>query len=646
MPCEASPVPTAAPGAANPPLRLACRRMGHPEPVAVTASMVARSRTVAEPRFAPGGRALGWLEAGDGRVDLRVAAAPGEAAVTVTADVGVTGEAAHGGGGWCWAGDGEVVVAAEDGRLVVLGAGGGPVRRVLSREGRASSPAVAGGLVAFSRETDDACDVAVVPLDGSQWPVRVSRADYARDPAWAADGTRLAWHEWDLPAMPWDASRIAVAEIDGGRAVHGIALVAGSRGDEACGQPRFAPDGSALAFTSDRGGWMRVWLARPDGSRRRLLVDEEHEQAEPSWGPGQRSFAWSPDSREVALCRNEDGFGRLVVVGAAPRARGGRGSGGVRELGRGWHRGLDWGPGGLLAVRSGARTPDEVVVHDPAVPGGARRVLAVGPVGGFREAALVEPEPRSWRSGGTRVHGLLYDPAGRPLGDPPPLLVDLHGGPTGQAQADWNAEVAYWVARGWAVLRPNPRGSTGHGRAYLRALDGRYGEADVADTAAGIRAVVRAGRVDGRRVAVLGGSSAGLVVLALCARHADLVRAGVDLYGVTDLFELARVTHRFESTYLDTLVGPLPEHAQRYRDRSPITFAAEIRVPLLVLQGSDDEVVPRTQSDALVEAIRRVGGEVEYHVYEGEGHGFRRVEHVADQLARTEAFLDRWVLSR
>jgi dipeptidyl aminopeptidase/acylaminoacyl peptidase len=602
--------------------------------LAVSAWMVARSRGVGEPRAAPGGTAAGWLESFDGRVDLVVVPAPGAAPVTVTADVGVTPAGAYGGGGWCWAGDDEVVVATDDRRLVVLGAQGGPVRRVLDEGASASAPTVSGGLVAFARETDAACDVAIVPLDASAWPVRASRADFARDPAWAPDGTRLAWHEWDLPAMPWDASRVAVAQVTDGWP--GVAEVVAGGDGVACGQPRFAPDGRSLAYVCDRGGWMRVWVARPDGARARLLLDEEHEHAEPSWGPGQRSFAWSPDASEIALCRNEEGFGRLVAVGARRRR--------VRELAKGWHTGLDWGPAGILAARSGARTPTAIVLQPARA--GARSVLARGPVGGFEAAGLVEPEPVTWRSGPARVHGLLYLPPGRPLGDPPPLLVGVHGGPTDQAVAEFRPEIAYWTSRGWAVLRPNYRGSTGYGRAYAQALAGRYGERDVTDTAAGIRALGRAGRVDPARVAVVGGSSAGLTVLALCARHPDLVRAGVDAFGITDLFGLAETTHRFESTYLDALVGRLPDHAARYRDRSPLTFASEIRVPVLVLQGADDPVVPRAQSDALVEAMRAAGVPVEYRVYEGEGHGFRRLESVADELVRTEAFLTRWVLRR
>ena len=182
--------------------------LGRMTPIPATA--VARSRTLGEARWSPGGARLAWLDAFGGRVDLVVAAADGSTpAVTLTAAVPVTPLGAYGGGGYCWAGDDTLVYAAADGRLVVIDVDGGG-RRVLSRDGRAAAPTVApgGDRVAFVLERDDACDVAVVPLDGSDWPRRLSHADYAWDPAWSADGTRLAWHEWDLPNMPWDGSRI------------------------------------------------------------------------------------------------------------------------------------------------------------------------------------------------------------------------------------------------------------------------------------------------------------------------------------------------------------------------------------------------------------------------------------------------------
>ncbi|HVW34858.1 MAG TPA: S9 family peptidase, partial [Acidimicrobiia bacterium] len=357
------------------------------------------------------------------------------------------------------------------------------------------------------------------------------------------------------------------------------------------------------------------------------------------WGAGQRSFAWAPDGRAVALCRNEGGFGRLVV---APL------DGEPRAIGKGWHHFLDWGQPGIAAIRSGGVTPPSVVVADPEVTG-ARRVLAQGAPAGLLAAGPVEPEPVTWtgEDGGT-VHGLLYRPPFSALGpeSPPPLLVYVHGGPTGSSAVTWWPRHQFWVSRGWAVLAPNYRGSTGYGRAYTQALTGAWGDVDVADVAAGIRHAGASGWGAPSRVAIDGGSAGGFTLLLLCARYPGLVRAAVNRYGVADLFDLAETTHRYESRYLDQIVGPLPEAAARYRDRSPVTHAADITVPLLVLQGDRDRTVPKAQADALVDAVRRAGGTVEYHVYEGEGHGWSKPETITDELERAEKFLTRWVLKR
>ncbi|HEV7524421.1 MAG TPA: hypothetical protein VGP92_05615, partial [Acidimicrobiia bacterium] len=395
----------------------------------ITPIMLTRSRSVSGPRWSPSGRRLAWVDGYDGRADVVVAPSDQSGPpVTVTAECGV-------GGGYAWIDDDALVVAGSDGRLVVVHAEGG-IQRVLTHEGRALAPAVSvRGEVACAIERDDACDVATVPLDGSAWPERVSHADYAWDPVWSPDGAALVWHEWDLPNMPWHESRIMRRGAVGAKA-----QVVADEG--ACSQPRFSPDGARLAWVCD--GELVV-----DGEV--LLPGQQQECAEPAWAPGQRSFAWSPASDELAWCRNEAAFGRLVI--GAP----GRKS--ARELSRGWHRDLAWGDGGIVCVRSGAVTPAHVVVLAPN--GSARRPIARGPVAGFERTGLVEPRAVTWKSGSATVHGLLWrstDQSGAR-----PMVVHVHGGPTGQALADWNPRVQWLVQQGYAVLQPNSRGSSGYG---------------------------------------------------------------------------------------------------------------------------------------------------------------------------------------
>jgi len=607
----------------------------------ISAAALARSRTLGEARWSPDGTCLAWLDAFAGRVDLVVGPADGGGAeVTLTAEFPVTGLGAYGGGGYCWVDDDTLVYAAADGRLLSIAASGGPVR-VLSRDGRAAAPAASpdGRRVAFVVERDDSCDIAVTDVDGRGWPRRLSHADYAWDPTWSADNRTLAWHEWDLPNMPWDGSRIVAAAVDDRDAKPTV--VAGGQ-DVAVGQPRFAPTGEALAFVAELDGWMNVWRVERVGDAPVCVLAEEQEHAEPSWGPGQRSFAWSPGARSIALTRNEDGFGRLVVVGLDGRP--------ATDLSKGWHTGLDWGSGGIACIRSGGRTAPQLTVLDPAT--GAREARRRGAPAELDAHDLPEPTPISWPGAdGATVHGLLWLPAG--VGDVetghtagPPVLVDVHGGPTDQSTVDWKPRIRWFVSRGWAVLSPNYRGSTGYGRDYRHALDHAWGEVDVADTVTGLRALAHDHRVDASRAAVMGGSAGGFTALLVAAHAPPVVRAAVSLFGVTDLFDLAATTHRFESRYLDRLVGTLPEHADRYEARSPVTHAREIAVPVLVLQGAEDKVVPPAQAQLLVDSMRAAGGTVEQHVYEGEGHGFSHEATIIDSFERIEAFLSRWVVNR
>lgn len=592
----------------------------------VTAAMVAGGRAVAEPRLSPDGAVLVFVATENGASRLVRVDAAGGAEVVLPDDPAPFPARPLGGGAFDWLPDGRgVVFAGRGGGLWEQALTGGPARCLTAGEDLAA-PAVSpdGSSVAY---VIDAHHVAVVGRDGRR-PVRVSgEADFVADPVWSPDGNVLAWMEWDVPAMPWDASRIVVAASDGSAPP---SVVAG--GDHQVQQPRFSPDGRRLAYLCDESGWLNLTVADLD-SGARVVLAERHEHGGPTWGPGQRSHAWAPDGGSLVVCRNEGGFGALLrwVPGEAP----------VR-LGRAVHGGLSWAGDRLAAVRTGARTPTQVVVYEGADLSD-RRTVAVGPVA-FGDAHLPEPEVVSWPAeDGASVPGRLY----RPEGDgTPPLLCWVHGGPTDQWPVDFRPRFAYWLDRGWAILVPDHRGSTGHGRAFTQAMAGRWGELDVSDVAAGLRAAAERGWGHRDRLVVMGGSAGGFTVLNVLASHPDLCAAGVDLYGVADLFALAEVDYRYEAHYLHSLVGPLPEQAVVYRERSPVQRAEAITAPLLILQGSADEVVPPDQTEAMASRLRSLGRTVEVQVYEGEGHGWGRAATVKDEMARTESFLRRHVLRR
>jgi dipeptidyl aminopeptidase/acylaminoacyl peptidase len=528
-----------------------------------------------------------------------------------------------GGGCFDWLADSSgVVYAAADGELWCQPLAAAPWQLTsFERSCRAPSVSADGGTVVVAVDEAEVWRVSLDP-DRSDAPIRLDDGSdaFCFDPHIAVDGDRVAWIGWSPPSMPWDHAQIVVSDLS---AAPDDRIVRSWQPDASVQQPRFGADGR-LACVHDASGWLNVYVDDDP------VAPEQAEHAGPTWGMGQRSYAVSPDGSSVAFCRNESGFGRLCVAD--------RRTGEVSDVARGVHGQLTWVGASLVALRTGARTPTQVVVYDTG--DWSRTVVAVGPVAGWDHVELPEPELVTVPSGDDSAQFDLR--ARRYVAGRGRLLCWVHGGPTDQWQVDFRPRVAYWWSRGWDVLVVDPRGTTGHGRWYQRALNGGWGRFDVDDTAALIRHAHREGWANAAHTVALGGSSGGLTVLGLLADHPDLVAGAVVSYPVSDLADLAAATHRFEAHYADTLVGSAddPATAKRMIDLSPLHRAERITGPLLLFHGSEDPVVPIAQSDLLVERIRRGGGDVDYVVYDGEGHGFRDPLNQRDEYARTERFLD------
>ncbi len=495
-------------------------------------------------------------------------------------------------------------------------------------------------------------ELVALPVDGSavddpsRVVVLVSGPDFVSSPR--SSGDQLAWTQWDHPRMPWDGTELWTANIERAEngtptAISSARLVAGGP-DDSIVQPERGPDG-ALLYCSDRSGWWNLWRESTDGGDGATnLTPMDAEIGGPQWVFGGRWYALpaatgQPARIVASVARNglaglclvdsdgrridvespltaveqvvatEDGSGDVIVVGASPTSE-------------------------LAPIRcrlAGDGSAELTPLRPP-------RDLGIGP------AWFSQPEPISFPSGagptgdptaGRIAHALWYPPTSpevqAPAGEQPPLLVFSHGGPTSAARARLDLAKQFWTSRGFAVVDVNYGGSTGYGREYRRLLDGQWGIVDVEDCIAAASYLVEQGRVDPERLAIRGGSAGGFTTLAALTFH-DTFAAGASHYGVADLEALALETHKFESRYLDGLVGPYPEDRATYVARSPIHHTDRLSHPLIVFQGLDDQVVPPNQAEMMIDALAAKGVAHAYVPFEGEQHGFRRAENIVRSL--------------
>jgi len=447
--------------------------------------------------------------------------------------------------------------------------------------------------------------------------------DFCMDPFVEPDSQMIRWVAWNVPDMPWDHAHVRRAAVDGRQPTPAPVATDGPPSVGSVQQLGVMPDGRAVSVRDDTG-WLNVWVGDEP------VVSEPCEHGGPSWGPGQRSYAWSPDGTRLAFTRNERGFGRLCVVTLA--------TGAVEQVARGVHGQLSWAGGRLAAIRTGACTPTQVVVYDTDT--WEREVIAVGPSDEWDPADLVEPELLEVPV----ADGVVYARRYTSPGADGRLIVWLHGGPTDQWQVTFMPRINYWLSRGWSILVPDHRGSTGHGRDYQQALRGRWGELDVADTLAVTRFAHDQGWAQRARTVIMGSSAGGFTGLAAVAADPGRFAAAVVLFPVTDLGDLVERSHRFERHYTDSLVGPLPAAAALYRERSPAFHTDRFTLtPILLLHGDSDPVVPVEQSQVFAQRVQAAGGQIELRVYPGEGHGFRQPANQLDEYRRIEGFLARCV---
>jgi len=460
----------------------------------------------------------------------------------------------------------------------------------------------------------------------------VSGDDFYSSPALSPDGRRLAWLVWDHPNMPWDGTELWLGELDGQGVVRSSRRIAGGP-SESIVQPRWSPTGE-LYFISDRSQWWNLYRARGEGDE--PVCPRTAEFATPQWGFGMSHYDFLGADELVCIYWHA-GSSKLARI----------------DLHTGKLSPVDL----FYAELGNVQVSGRKAAMTAASPTLSKRVLVLDLDTGAEDVVKasatthIDPSyfsiPRAIEfptEDGHTAYAFHYAPKNKdfaaPAGAMPPLIVLCHGGPTSSVAPTYNLELQYWTSRGFALVDVNYGGSSGYGRRYRERLKGKWGEVDVDDCVNAARYLVDHGLADPDHVAIAGGSAGGFTTLLALTKR-DVFRAGASYYGVGDLTTFIKDTHKFESRYLDSLVGPYPERADLYRERSAVNFADQLSCPVILFQGLEDKVVPPSQSETFVSACKAQKLPYAYLAFEGEQHGFRKAETIRRSLEAEFYFYSR-----
>lgn len=551
---------------------------------------------------------------------------------------GVYGSVGYGGGDLDVHGDLTVFCSGNKGLFAVRDGSGRAAALTNDRFDR-STPVISpnGKYVAYVTSDGEHDQIALLELSGYAWPgLWIKGADFYMQPEWSPDGTKFAWAEWDHPEMPWSGSRVMLADVEPETMeLKNVRCIAGGRPDPAS-QPHFSPDGKKLAYIAASGDWEDLVVYDLNtGEHRTVIHGNGFALSVPAFTQGNCSYGWFADSRrivytrmygtksEIWICHPETAIEQRIspdYLTSFEQVRVSR-------------------DGKVAAIAAGPLDFSQVIVMNR---GECEVIYRTNDL--KLDASFVSlPHEISWKTkGGKTAYGLYYPPCSPDYSwhGAPPAIVQVHGGPTGKADQSFSAETAYFCSLGYAYVRLNYRGSAGYGRTYLESLNGHWGEYDTEDAVTLARYLGDKGLADPKRLLITGGSAGGFTVLNVLTQYPKVYTAGATLYGVSDLYGLARSTWKLELHYTESLVGTLPEAEEKYFAWSPLYHAENISVPLAIFQGDKDVVVPKEQSEGL---LSRIHVPHVFRLYEGEGHGFREPEHIKDYLITLHQFLQQYL---
>ena len=471
-------------------------------------------------------------------------------------------------------------------------------------------------------------EIVAVPLDGSQQiKVLVSGPDFVSSPRVSKEGDQIAWVQWNHPNMPWDDTQLCIASLD-------EMLLSNQKVIKSQAESFFQPewDGQGnLHVVSDRNNWWNLF--RVDQSTNEIdltaLTNIEAEIGLPQWVFGQSRYAFVGD--QIWFVYRKAGIDRLAILS------------------------LD---GQFERIEIDATEIESVVNYQDGIVATVSSWKAessvmsitregIRPLSKIRDLNIDEswfPIPQTFTyqtSDSEEAHALFYPPTNPEYEinekEKPPLIVLAHGGPTAAARRQLQLAITYWTSRGFGVADVDYRGSTGYGRAFRNRLHDSWGLADVEDCVAVAKYLVAQKKVDKNKLAIKGGSAGGFTVLAALTFH-DTFTAGASRYGIADLAILAKDTHKFESRYLDRLVGEWPEDEETYRQRSPIHHIEQLSTPMVILQGSEDPIVPPNQAHLMAQKLKENDIPHALIEFSDEGHGFRKAPNIKKAIESELAF--------
>jgi dipeptidyl aminopeptidase/acylaminoacyl peptidase len=466
--------------------------------------------------------------------------------------------------------------------------------------------------------------LVTIDLSTGEVNTLVRGADFYSSPRISPDHSRLAWLAWHHPNMPWDSTELYLAHINPDGSLTHIELVAGGKNESVC-QPEFSPNGT-LYFSCDRRNWWNIYRRENNGEVKSLYALDA-EFGYPHWVFGESVYGFA-DENTIICTYTQDGISHLASLHTHNKS--------LTDLNISFTNiaYLQVNGENTLFIGGSPTQPTGVITINIAT--GETKILKQSSNLHIDTGYLTQPQQIEFpTSNGKTAFAWYYPPKNKdfcaPEGELPPLLVKSHGGPTAATSASYNLRIQYWTSRGFAFVDVNYGGSTGYGRDYRQRLNKNWGIVDVEDCINVAKYLVQQGQVDGEKLAISGGSAGGYTTLAALTFH-DTFKAGASYYGVSDLEALAKDTHKFESRYLDNLIGKYPEEKAIYQQRSPINHIDKLSCPLAFFQGLEDKIVPPNQAEMMVKALEKKGIKTIYITFPDEQHGFRKAENIKRAL--------------